>query len=821
MINSDNPVYQKLAVMLMEDPSGKVRKNTTAATLQNSYTYEFGRHVKMFDEAARKYFKDEQGLSMWDAEFGNAKNWEQEFYRMVQLELHDRKYGRTSNATPSVKEAADAMGKFYEMDVNIGKGRSNELPIEAYKDIEVDPTYAPQQWSGRQMQELMETARKTGGAAAYNRTRLNIIKTIEDEYARLHPLIDPKDRKIYATAVFDRATTTRKNIGRDLLGLLQGDEGGIVRAALARNGIAPAEMDRVLEALIGSRDAKARPGHTQERIDVDFGSVSSSGIRMIDLLDNDIKDQMMKRMSRTSGQAALARQGIGSKIEFEKWIGAAKAFDETRGKRIDNSGTRAAPINDSLGARGQALADKLDDSLDEATDASELGEALWSYFSGGAVAGGISPAYARIRKVTQLALMNQLGLTSIAEFGPIAANAGWHRFRDHISDELRSQLNKIDSPLMGELKHMAFFVPEEVMFNPRFNHESEKLASSGEVMSKLDKILNRGQQLQGAISGFYKVREMQQRVALTSTVARIFEGLQKADAQFSPQRLADMGFENTAVFQKYINNGMVQFDANGNLVKLSMDQWDYDDVQYFRNGMTRTVNQLVQKALTGESNLLFHKDGAAQLFWQLKSFPLLAMEKQFNRNMRLGDSVTRMTFINGLIFAGIAYSARQLVNARGDNLTPEKIARGALNYSNMTGWLPMWVDPVAAMLGLQDFNASGYSSQGMGSVVSIPAAFSVADRLFQLPGSAAKVAGNQFGWAEYTNDDIRNLQMVPIVGGMFGMSAILNTMKGHGKFEPPPKNYKEPAEPKPAPEPVPEETPAEAVLQTALEASKQ
>ena len=142
----------------------------------------------------------------------------------------------------------------------------------------------------------------------------------------------------------------------------------------------------------------------------------------------------------------------------------------------------------------------------------------------------------------------------------------------------------------------------------------------------------------------------------------------------------------------------------------------------------------------------------------------------------MADAATISTFFYGLAFAGLAYSTRQTINGNSQNLTPEKIALGALNYSNMAGWLPMWTDPVAALLGLDDWGLSGFNGRSQ-SVISVPAAFTTLDRMVRVPSAFAKVTASSTGLVEYTNEDIRVLQTTPILGNAYGVNLLLNSMK--------------------------------------------
>lgn len=803
-MRSNNPIKQQVAMLTMEDPSGKVRFNQTAAVLKRDYEKQFGKDFSMFEDHARQHAYQNLKLNMADVMLDPGASWRQDFMRDVQLEIANRRYGRGLTTNKQVKDAADAVARFYETDIRIGKGEGTQVPIGGYERLDVDPTYQQQRWSGSQMQRMLDDAYRRGGKRERDQYHTAFERALEADYLKMHPTMAPASRRKMAKAVVDRALTTRKGMGRDLFGLLMGDEADVVKAALRRQGMDDAEIQRVIGSIMGTRENRAQPGQTKARVEVDPGSVfqhSGIEIRMIDLLDNDLQDMMRRRMSRTSGQAALARMGLPSKIEFEKLRAASNAFETARGKPV-----KAPSTATSLKDKALDLKSSVEDALDNVgvgkTD-DDMWDDLYSHFSGQAVSGGISPGLSRIKKVTTLSLMNGVGMSSLAEFGPIAAQMGWKNFWKQMPDTLRAQFGKKGSPLMEEFEHMGVFVPDHHIHNSRWNFESERDVMSGDKLRMLDKGLNTALDIQGHLSAGNLVRDLQQRIAMTGTTSKLFKALAKGDQAFSPERLTDMGFDAKTLASwktKYIDTGIVQMDAEGNLVKTNMDNWDYDDVQYFRNAMARTVDQLVQRAMVGESSAMFHKDGMASLFFQFKSFPLLALEKQYNRNTRIGDPQALFTFMYGLLFAGVAYSARQVVAGRPDNLTPEKIAAGAFNYSNMTGWLPMWADPVGGALGLD----SSQSRNGVGSVVSIPASFGVMERLAQLPASMARVTGRQFGIGEYDNNDLRNLMAFPIAGQMFGMQALLNMGRDQGKDEP---QRPRPAPKPPAPEPKPAKKP--------------
>jgi hypothetical protein len=181
--------------------------------------------------------------------------------------------------------------------------------------------------------------------------------------------------------------------------------------------------------------------------------------------------------------------------------------------------------------------------------------------------------------------------------------------------------------------------------------------------------------------------------------------------------------------------------------------------------------------MAGESSVLFHKDGVASLFLHLKAFPMLAMEKQAYRSLRLYDQEAGMGFLYGLGTAAAAYTIKQVINDRQDNLSAKQIASGAFNMSNLTGWIPMWTDPVAAMLGMDSLRFNHYATaRGQAPVFTAPAAYETLNRLVTVPGAI------QHGLrGDLSTSDVRAMQAIPLVGNAYGLTAMFNNLKDYAK----------------------------------------
>lgn len=755
MMRSGSRVAQVLAYDIFENSAGIIRNNRSASMLMEHYSKELQAKLIPYQDAFEEWTVRVKQASRWDRATNPALR--REFDEALASEMQARKYDGPSSprqVDPAIAKAADAVDAWSARELEISQGRPGEGSRVGYDGLTAESGYLPQKWNGR---KITEQVAKHG----YD----NVVSAVADGYQKMHVGIDRNDARIWAQAVIDRSQRMQDGITANILGVLQADGRGALEDMLKRNGFDDGEINKLIDNITNITAQAKKPGHTKQRIDIDMRHVSSNGIRIMDLMDTDINRMLSMRSRQSAGMSALARKGIASRGDWDELVEAILQEQRANGDSV-KTGTNVR----------EKVADYIDS--DKHLTKEHL-EHMFSYFSGGPVGGGISPIYARMRKLTNLAVLNQLGLAQLAEFGPMIAAVGWQRFREFAGEAVMGSLKNTESELVKELKHMNVLVPEERLFRDDYTFEYERSSNSGhELLNKFDNMLNKGQRIQGYISGFYAVRNIQQRIAVTSAADRIMRNLKDMTYEMTPERMRDMGFNRmlTRKLQDYIKKGVVEFEGD-TLKKLNMDKWDPVIAEDFSLVLNRVTHQYVQKALAGESSFLFHKDGAAQMFLHLKAFPMQALEKQAYRSLRLADQEAQASFMYGLLTAGVAYSIKQAVNGNTDNLTPTKIANGAFGMSNLTGWIPMWTDPLAAMLGMDSLRFNHFASRDGGApILAVPPALSVLNRMASLPGAVQHAATGNLSTA-----DVRAFQTIPLIGNAYGFSTMFAAMKGYAK----------------------------------------
>lgn len=762
LFRGNSAVAKLLATKLFTDPEGILRNVESADSMMRTYQWDIMAKTVPYHQGFGQFIKATHPSMGVIEQFTQHARLQDEYARKVIDELQGRAYDPpgTVRVTPEyIKKAADAIDRFHATELKQGKGLAGETGRFGYDQIKERSGYFKQNLNSNKYRKVLTDLSARYGS---KKARMMMNKIVAKAYIATDPTLAPKDALLWATATVNAAASKDAGLSTNLIGLLADGGSEKLYGVLINNGISQKEANSLIDKLLGTGKNKRKQGHLKHRLDIDL-RMTIDGVHMMDLFDTDMMQHLNRRGRQSAGMSALARIGIDSRQALAQTWEAISAEQAAKGGAVP----------------GVGVAGKADNFLNATR---EIGEKDWndmmSYFTGDPIAGGMSPLLSEVRKVTQLALLNQLGLTSLGEFGPIWAAYGFSQFWKELPSFIKMAAQDKGSVFIKELQDLDIIVPEERLMPDGGHYELDQLN-----MSDLDSMrqqvrsgLNQATHMQGYLSGFNHVRRLTQYMSAHMMTARLFEGLKfgktaTTSAVFSPERMADLGLSkaNDIARMKRLADGAT-FDASGRFQKLNIDQWTEQDVQWYKRILYGSVDKYVHLARAGETTYWFHKGGVASLFFHLKSFPLTAMGKQAYRNARIGDTEALHAFAFGLATAGMVYGTKQLLNGQTQNLDPVSIGMGALSYSNFTGWLPMWGSPILALAGMDVGNGRGPTGNLM------PAGLSVLQRLAEIPGIPADMFDG-----DLSNSSIRGLQALPIVGNIYGAPLIWNAMKKDAK----------------------------------------
>jgi hypothetical protein len=722
---------------VFESPNGLGRGRYTAAAGMEMYHRRIAQQFAQPLEQASKDWARRNGAL---GPLGNPDEASvRTFNREVMLEMNDRALGRTPpTRDQAVIKAADALDKAGEVSIDIGKGAPGQLAVDGFDNIPKRSGYSPYVWNGQKLLKL-----ERDGVV----DRKAVVDGLAQAY-RLAGIEATKDAHAVAKAVVDRAAAKGEDINTNLIGLLSGDGREWLNTALETSGMPVAEREALMRRLTGDVEERGKESFAKTRNDIDLNhsiqTKDGSDLRVVDLMNQDLHGVWQRYTRRLAGSAALARVGITNRTQIENVIQAIHAQQRAIGEElVDGDRIRA----------------------------------MFSHFEGGPIKGwsaisgrledGVLPEAALLKRMTNLSLLGKLGLAQLAETGASIAATGFENWYNRTLREMRKDMTN------DVLDDLAFMMgdlgADHRMFAEHLDLDDMNASDKGQWFQYVNGLSQKGQYYQGYVSGFNHVRSHQQRVAAAAITDKIFRAVKAeldagnrflTDEGLRTRMRADLGLfdEDFTYLFDLVESGVIEFQSyNGKTFvnRINPDQWDADQALTFGAAITRNMNQVVQKSMAGEADAWMHTT-VGSLITHLKTFPLQAMQKQFIRNARHMDQQGLNTVLMGMATAGAAVMIRDLIDGRERD--PADLAKAALGYSNMTGWVPMAVDPVMTMLGLEDYRINQY---GPHSQATVPA-LDWTNRAMRLPGAAADQLTGQADW-----HDEQSLRALPYANTVF------------------------------------------------------
>lgn len=733
LLHSESPTAKALAYTLFESPDGIYRNNESAAMiktlLDNRGWKDFAEEV---DSATRDFGKA-NGYSFSDRVLRSTV--ERDFQAKVMHTVNEINMGRdVSDGDPHVMRGVEALRKYGEFMRKEAMGPSVEHAVPGFEAMpDTGKVYMPQRWKP---EHVRETARKLGNGSV-KAGKDALAERVAKAYMTTNEGMTPESALVIARAVVNRMIKKGVGIDANLQGMLHGEGRLLLQDALTANGMPKAEVDDFLNKLTGVKEDKGKVGHARQRTPIDTALVID-GVRMSDLMDDDLMRSMARYHDAMSGRIAMARHGIKSRDQIEN-------IKNTILQEIHDHGKNPTGVDRKF--------------LDY----------MFSHFEEGPLGGGIDPWARRAKAVANLGLLNKLGLTQLAETGPMIAAAGWQNFvashpmlaKMFAGD--RAMGAKVSEELgwmAGNLGYEKGMLRHGIMEDMRANAHGGAVHAFGQW---LDAVTAKGQRWQGMATLYYKIVDEQTNIAQMSITNRLFRDLR--DGKNVSMRTKDMGLSSAQVEQmrKYVQDGVIEFNQYGHVDRLNADKWTPEMRDAYGAASTRFAYQFVQRTLAGEGLHAGHTT-LGSLLLHLQTFALTAVKKQAFRNALNGDMIGTTTY--GLATAGLACGVKAFLDGRYEQLTPAQVMKSAFAMSNNTGWLTYGSDPLFRMLGVDSLVTSGYGKYNAG--VRLPAL----DTVYKMAGiPAAAVAPSK------SAKDIQALKVTPLIGNFAGMARVWNSMK--------------------------------------------
>lgn len=733
-------IGNKIAFDLLNHPGGMLAGEAPPASLYDlMYHQELSVPVQNYHGLAMDYMNRPRDSFKQKATnlFVRKENY-REFDRAVRLELESRYHdgAGSPDAHPAVKEMADHFDAMHARAVDMQRGKAGETPVNGAEALEAKSGYYQRRWSGEAIAKYDEGA---------------VVNALSKSYMSLLPpgsVVNADDVKKIVKSIVTRAKAMDEGIDTNLVGLLRDGGKEFLRDTLKVNGLSDEAIDSLITAFVGNSAERAKPGFLKSRIELDMRvPIEGTDALLIDLLEPDLYKTTHKYIRKVAGTSALARKGY----------------------QLQDKTALIEAIKDEIFLSGKDANDpRIDDIL----------ETAFSYFGAGAVGKGVDPLVLSAMRLTRQSLLGTLGLTQMTELGNVVAAIGVEASMKMMPRELKSVLTGQKTPLVQELHDAFVFLDRDHVL-----HDDELALDivgrdpviQAKFVDGANKVIAFGDKLSGYTSLFYQSMTFSQRLALSGINHKLYKLLGSGEALDAStyRRLLDTGIDErlASSIQKYIDKGIIKTDDAGEL-GFNFNKWDPKDLEDYKLAMNMFTARVVQKQLPGEAPY-WATTQFGQFMSQFRMFPIMALQKQALRQARHADSAAAAALLWNMGVAGIIYATSETVKGRGGDLTPERIAKGSLNYAPMTGWLPMAVDPIAEVMGMPELRMNQYGPPGRASegIIPVPPAIPTLNRIAHIPGAAIGALNG------VDRQEAVALSATPIIGNTYGFSALFNTLK--------------------------------------------
>ena len=352
------------------------------------------------------------------------------------------------------------------------------------------------------------------------------------------------------------------------------------------------------------------------KIDVNV-KIGDTNLALSDLLENNFITTQKRYNSRMAARLASAEHGMKNIDDMEEWINDAV---EAEVKRLADSGVE----------NPRSHVDHIEQAM-----RSDFNSFKNGYMSGlKDMTSSKDTDFIRfVSKMNFAALMQYVGISSIAEFGGTIVEAGarttLREFREsiipHLKDMYLKRPHTFARAIDEELMTITGIGLEDYSFSTRGVSRGERIFKDG-VMNKVEKVIDvTGRTTQGVFGPIEVISRRMTRNSLAQKWAQHFndagnDGIMSAffgsKGKVTNRVLENAGLGSFDESGKFIKNDVydkikkafkehAEYNEHGNVNKLNLDKWDVDTANAFGD-----VLQLQS------SHILVNPDATTQALWQ-------------------------------------------------------------------------------------------------------------------------------------------------------------------------------------------------------------
>lgn len=653
--NSDDLAIRGFSYHLFEAPQGGTAAKVTVAARVRNY-------LNQIRSAMRN--RTNEGLEEWGKEQGigrvavlmKRKNFSA-YHKMVMREVkHPGLYN-----SPAVIKGAEGIRDQLRL---AGKIRS-EAGEAGFENLDLDRNYVPiilddvqikyavKQHGNDKVRDLLSLAYQEG----HYKLNKNLADRVADGY-----IARAKDHTLTMT------DTIRRTADKDVDKLAK---------QLKEAGVDQATIDDFLETSLQSEIRQHMSNRAKKSL---YPSLDAelNGLKMIDLVDNDLPKLMESYTRDAAGGAAFAKLGFKTKAQVLDFLTDME-------KNAHNNGFDPKKIAREI----QILRDGVDLAYGRS-----LNKDAHSPFVRN---------LGRLRDITNLIRLQFVGAASIPELARSTVHRGIKNNLEACKDlgaimgtknlrEGGKYSGLFKRPDLRELEVAMGYSGEDFVLYPNGLRVDnlEETAVGNKLGEILDNALAQGQRIQEIASGFRTIQGSGEKIAVRSLAIQLKnwvegtgEALSKAD--INRAGWSDGFLDDLKDWMK--GNPATEMYKGKELRLFNFGKMGAEMQERLQIGMHRLVSADMQRPMIGESPMFMHK-WLGQTLTQFRSFSLLSLEKQLVHDIRHDRIAGSLIFLHSTCLAYAALSIQTLQNALGredqDEYIKKHLASGRAVYDVMS-----------------------------------------------------------------------------------------------------------------------------------------
>lgn len=751
--NSKDYAIRGMGYLMFEAPQGGKAAAATVSIRVRNYS-------KQIRSAMRNRLNE--GLEEWGKENGLSRYatlMKQENYRSYNKAVMLEVKRSGTYDSPAIQKGADGVREQLKT-AGIIRRDAGEAGFE---NIDFDENYIP---------VIMDSqAIKNALTSNKGYSKFQVQEVISLGYQKGAFRLDPDLADSVAEAYVKRALDHTMTI-REAIRTTSGKDIDDIAKRLKKAGVDDETIREFIEDSLEKETKQHMSNRAKKSLRPDI-SVEFQGLKLIDLIDNDLPKLLESYTRDAAGGAAFAKIGLRTRQEV------LDTLDTIEKGAIKNGMSPTDAARDI-----QILKDGVDLSYGRSLNVNDNPRFIRNL--------------SRLRDLTGLLRLQFVGAASIPELARITAQRSLSSVLE-ACPELGSILGtknlrkggkysgKFKRQDLDELERVMGYEGEDFVLYPNGLRadDLEETDLSGRLGTFFDNALAQGRRVQEIASGFRMIQGTGEKLAVRSLASDIKKWATEGGKSLSNANIERAGWSDGFLddLKKFMQDNPATDIYNGKEFKLfNFGKMSPDMQERLQLGMHRLVMADMQRMNIGETPIFMHK-WLGQTLTQFRSFSIISLEKQLVHDYKHDKAMGAIMAIHSalLSYAGLGISVMQQNLGKEDfaervkeRMTGKNAVIGSINRMGQLASMGIGIDLMATLGVLPDYMLANRDEYGARALTtgSVPVMGLVTD-LAQAPKAVADLIKGK----EDANNTLKEIQDIIPFAKAIGINQGLNILK--------------------------------------------